>query len=209
MIMKKVKTVRQITTGLLVFLACMCCKGAEDTNVLALGDWSEPVGNEYACKLRGRLAMCAYPDHRGPANRVDVGAYVELQEYSDSFAGDVHVYCDFTKGLQCEVADAKGRPPEPVGIGYDGGVPGPQWVSLPPFASIRLRANGYAGGRLRDGSLGLWFTGAGEWTIKPTDTNTYFLSATFTVTPPPNTNNFNHTQIWSGTLRLPKMKLPR
>jgi len=207
--MKQTKDVRQIGVFLLFFLACMCCSGVEETNVIALGDWSEPVGNEYGCKLRGRLAMCAYPEHRGPANRVDVGVYVELQEYSDSMAGGVQVYCDFMKGLKCEVADANGRAPEPVGTGYDGGVPSPVWVCVPPFASIRLRASVDAGGRLRDGSLGLWFAGAGQWTIKRTDTNTYFMSATFTVTPPPGTTTFNNTQIWSGTLHLPKMKLPR
>jgi hypothetical protein len=201
------KTIQLAAISLLLLAICEPSFGVEDTNVLALGNWSGPVSNEYGCKLRGRLAMCAYPDHRGHANRVDLGVYVELQEYSDSLHGDVHVYCDFTKGLKCEVADANGRPPEPVGIGYNGGAPGSQWISLPPFASIRLRANVFAGGRLRDGGLGLWFTGAGGWTIKPADTNTYFLSATLTVTPPPNTNSFNHTQIWSGTLNLPQMKI--
>jgi len=151
--------------------------------------------------------MCGYPDHRGTVSRLDLGIYVELQEYSDSIAGDVFTYCDFTKGLTCKVEDASGRPPEPMGNSYSGGAPTPQWISLPPFASVRLRANAYSGGKLRDGGLGLWFTGAGDWTIKPSDTNAYYMSAKLVVSPPPNTNNFNHTQIWSGTLSLPKMKV--
>jgi hypothetical protein len=205
---KNILTMQKTATIFLALMACTCCWAADDTNVVSLGNWSEPVSNEYGCKLRGRLLMCAYPDHRGPANRVDLGVYVELQEYSDSFAGAVHVYTDFAKGLKCEVADANGKPPEPVGTGYDGGIPGPQWISLPPFASTRLRANVYAGGRLRDGGLGLWFAGAGDWTIKPTDTNTYFLSATLTIVPPAGTNDFSPSQVWSGVLQFPKIKLP-
>jgi hypothetical protein len=154
--------------------------------------------------------MCSYLDHRGgPPGHLDVGVYVELQEFSNSLGDNLYAYCDFTKGLKLNVADAAGRPPEPVGIGYSGGGPSASWVSLPPFSSMRLRANVFAGGRLRDGSLGLWFAGAGAWTIKASDTNTYFLSGTFTASPMQNnTNNFRHTDIWRGTITLPKMEIP-
>jgi len=194
--------------GCLIILAALRCIGVEDTNVVALGDWSETVANQYGTSVRGRLLMCEYPDHRSTVARSDLGVFVELQEYSSSTGGQVHLYCDFTKDLKCNITDAIGRPPEPVGGGWTGGAPGPQWVTLPAFSSIRLRASAFAGGRLRDGSLGLWFAGAGNWTIKPSDTNHYFLSGTFTSVPGNNTNNFPHTEIWSGTLNLPKMKVP-
>ncbi len=203
------KSIVQLVILSFAFFQYRSSLGIEDTNVIAMGAWSDPVSNEYGGSLRGRLLLCAYPDHRGgPTNRVDVGVYVELQEYSDSMGRALQVYCDFTKGLKCYVSDLHGNPPEPVGTGFSGGAPGPIWVTLPSFASTRLRANVFAGGRLRDGSLGLWFAGAGVWTIKARDTNTYFLRAEMTVDPPANTNSLNHTEIWRGTLKLPSLKIP-
>ena len=141
------KTIHLAAISLLFLAIRECCFGVEDTNVIALGAWSEPVSNRYGRKLRGRFAMCAYPNHRVPSNRLDVGVYVDLQECSDSIGGDLEVYCDFAKGLKCELSDALGRAPEPVGFGYDGGAPGVGWLSLPPFSTVRLRATVFAGGR--------------------------------------------------------------
>jgi hypothetical protein len=190
-------------------LGSFCCPAASDTNVLALGAWSEPVANEYGYRLRGRLAVCEYPDHRGPTNHVDLAVYVDLQEYSDSIGGGLHVYCDLSQGLKCILIDASGKPPPPVGVGWSGGAPASEWISLPPFASIRLRATVFSGGRLRNGDIGLWFPVGAAWTIKSADTNAYMLSATLTLKPAPNTNAWNHTEIWEGTLRLPEVQVPR
>ena len=61
----------------------------DDPNVIASGDWSVAVSNEYGAKLRGRPVMCEYPEHRSDiSKRADVGIYVHLQEYSDSIGGD-------------------------------------------------------------------------------------------------------------------------
>ena len=191
-------------------LAIVChqsCLGADDTNVIAFGAWSEPVLDGSGNGLRGRLLMCAYPDHRGTSNRLDIGVYVELQECSDAFKGTVQVYCDFRAGFSCNLTNAFGKEPEPVGIGFSGGAPGASWHSLPPFASVRLRASTYAGGRLRDGSMGIWFIGSGAWTISAKDTNAYFLSGTFVLNPPPGKSNKDGT-VWSGTLLLPRMPIP-
>jgi len=202
--MKMLLRVAAIFHCLLIYNRCF---GVEDTNILAQGQWSEPVSGEYGGAIRGRLLLCSYPNHRGgPAARSDVGVYVELQEYSNAIVDTLHVYCDFAKGLKVQVADAAGKAPEPVGIGFSGGAPSPQWISVPIFSTVRLRANVFAGGKLRDGSLGLWFLGEEGWTIKSTDTNTYFLSGTFAASVP--TNNFNRLDIWSGVLNLPKMKIP-
>jgi len=196
-----------------IFVHCVacCCNAIGDTNVIAQGEWSEPVSNDYGKALRGRLLLCSYPDHRGgPTNREDVAVYLELQEYSDAGAGTLCVYCDFAKGLKLQVADSAQKPPEPVGIGFSGGEPTPQWVLLPTYSSVRLRTTVFGGGKLREGGLGLWFPNGGGWTIKSTDTNTYFLSGTFsTIAPMTNTNRFEHTQVWNGTLKLPKIELPK
>jgi hypothetical protein len=204
------KIIQRLTMLLLAVTFCRCCFAIDGTNVIGLGAWSETVANDYGRAIRGRLLMCAYPDHRGGStNRADVGVYLELQEYSDSIGG-TRVYCDFTHALKCELSDAFGKaPPYSGGFGYGGGAPGPLWISLPPFSSMRLRASVFGGGKLTDGTLEIMFIGAGSWRIKPNDTNTYFLSGTFAVNPPPDTNSFNHTEIWRGTLSLPKMEIPR
>jgi hypothetical protein len=49
-----------------------------------------------------------------------------------------------------------------------------------------------------------------SWTIRPTDTNVYFMSGTFTVTTPTNhiaKDLHDARAIWSGTLELPRMKI--
>lgn len=205
----KNKCLLAIAFPALLFALTLHCIASDDTNVLAQGEWSEPVSNDYGGSIRGRFLLCSFPDHRGPPGRLDVGVYVELQEYSNTVVDTLHVYCDFAKGLKVQVADAGGKAPEPMGIGLNGGAPTPQWISLPIFSTVRLRANMFAGGKLRDGSLGLWFPSEGGWTIRSTDTNTYFLSGTFAPNvPAKNTNDFSRSNIWTGVLNLPKMKIP-
>jgi hypothetical protein len=49
-----------------------------------------------------------------------------------------------------------------------------------------------------------------HWEIRPGDTNAYYLSGTFTVTPPTNhiASDFEAARaVWSGTLELPKTKI--
>ena len=203
-----------------LLLLCLCCGSgfaACDTNVLALGDWSEPVANSYGLALRARLLICQEPCHRG-AGGLDTGLYVELEEHSDFVGGEVEVYCKLggepgKEGLRCDLTDSKGRTPPfsqvHGGGGYGGGAPVSCWVTIPPYGGVRLRASVYGGGWLEDGGLGIWCTPtSGWWTIKGGDTNAYFLSGTFTVDPPTNHVAHDFRSVWAGTLKLPRMRLP-
>jgi hypothetical protein len=196
-----------------LFVFYQCCFGIEDTNVIALGDWSEPVGSMYGLQIRGRLLMCEYPEplHTGPHGGYDTGVYLELQEYHGSL--DAQVYCNLTcrerGGLRCRLTDGAGNAVQESGGGGGGGAPISQWVRIShPYGSVRLRASDFGGGWLQDGGLGIWFTSAGSWTIKPNDTKAYFLSGTITVMPPTNRVTADFREVWQGALTFPKMKLP-
>jgi hypothetical protein len=101
--------------------------------------------------------------------------------------------------------------------GFGGGEPGSYWITLQPFCSARLRASAYGGGRLEDGGLAVYLASGGWWDVHPSRTNEYFLSGTFTAIAPTNgpglqpglpTINPTNSDVWYGTLILPRVKIP-
>ena len=67
---------------LFVLLACSeCCLGQTDTNFIAGGDWSEPVKDEHAGTLRGRLLVYEGEEHcpMGESIYGNARVYLELQ----------------------------------------------------------------------------------------------------------------------------------
>ncbi len=135
---------------MLVFLAwvmvlvCPCSAGVTEPGVLALGDWlPEPVANEHHFKLRGRLAICEYPAHRGfslgRTSRCKCRA-AKSTATPVGLIGEVHwnaasVHCELTERLA-----RQGRCPcltgDEYGELYRGAFPG---SSSPAFSSMRLR----------------------------------------------------------------------
>lgn len=197
---------RRIAILMMAQFCLSCFAQAAETNVLALGDWSEPVANKYQLKLRGRLLICEYPQHRGSSADSESALYVELQEYSDFVGATGEVYWN-PSALNCELVDASGKPLPPSGAPYGGPVPSPSWIMLPSHSSMRLRVSPYAGGRLKDGGFEICTARFQVWTLKPDDTNTCFLSGTLTVDPPPNRVPADFRYVWKGTLHLPQMKV--
>ncbi len=198
---------------LLILALEPACFGVDDTNAIALGPWSEPVANYYGLAIRGRLAMFEHPQHRGPSGGVDTALYLELEEYSGFCGGNAEVYFLLDSrpgkgGLRCKLTDAAGRVVPESGFGFSGGSPASRWVEIPSDGSLRLRVSVFGGGRLKDGGLAIWSFGPGSWTISGRDTNTYFLSGTFTVDPPTNYVPKDFRWVWKGTLDLPKMRIP-
>ena len=89
-------------------------------------------------------------------------------------------------------------------------MPGACWITLPYDSKIRLRANMYGYGKPKGDGLQLTLRSGASWTIQAGDTNDYYLSGTFTVSPPTNhvAKDFEAARAeWSGTLELPKMKI--
>ena len=181
------------------------CHGVADPNVLALGDWSEPVANKYGLKLRGRLSICEYPEHRGHSG-TDTALYVELQEYSD-FVGAIGEVFWAPESLSCELTDGSGKAVPCSGGAYGGPTPPASWIKLPSNSSLRLRVSPYGGGKLTDGGFDLWANLPQTWTLEPKDTNAYFLSGVLTIKSPNDYKPTDFQWVWTGTLKLPKMKL--
>lgn len=150
------------------------------------------------------------PAHAGPWPETEL--YLELQNVSGAVGPPMRIYFDPGRGLRCELLNSLGKSLPERGTPGSGGGAGACWIILPYDSTIRLRANAYGYGmKPGDGfSLRLSPPGSQDWAIRAGDTNTYFLSSSFTVTPPTNhiTQDFDEARtIWNGTLELPKMKI--
>jgi hypothetical protein len=247
------------TTLILLYTASQIL-AADDTNLVAAGEWSQPVGQD-GLAIRGRLLICDTPNHASSSPRPDTAVYLELQEFSSALQS-VRVYCGLNRfnvpidspGLHCELRDSSGKIVPASPGGFSGGEPGSYWVTLKPYCSARLRASVYGGGRLDDGGLAIYLCShQAWWDVHPSKTNEYFLSGTFSSpglttavavppakidpdtglpakmesntgpsamldvdtgkpiegnpTPPPFFYSTNR-DVWSGTLRLPPVKIP-
>ena len=212
-------TMKAIILFLVALCPCLCV--IADTNVIAVGNWSEPVGDSRGYKLRGRLLICETPRHRGPGGGCDIAVYLELQECSDCVGATLQVYCnmegdellgpDFKRvekaGGCWELRDAADNPVAQSPFAYSGAAPGKYWMTLPCDSTVRLRATLFGGGRLEDGRLGIALPSQ-YWVIPARSTNDYFLSGTFAVSPPTNSIDELKFHVWQGTLKLPKIKIP-
>ncbi len=200
------------TLALFCFLAaCQPCFAGGDTNIIAMSDWSKPVGTIYSESLRGRMIIAQERSRAYAGSWPETEFYLELQNVSGAAGTPMQIYFDPERGLHCEVLDKSGKPPPMIGGAGSGGGAGPCWIALLYDSTIRLRANMYGyGKKLGDGLLLQMVSTTQRWDIKPGDTNIYYLSATFTVAPPTNSAPRDpdvESRIWSGTLELPKMKI--
>lgn len=162
-------------------------RAPEEKNILAAGDWSEPVAGVpdkntgrggHRPIIRGRLLLCESPKNHQTA------AYLELQDCGDIWGGSREIYCDMG-GCHLELRDTKGQPLPSRGFAFSGGAPGAHWMTLPCDTTVRLRISPYAS---------FSFASAED----------YFMSGSFVVNPPA-----DHTglDVWQGTLKLPAMKI--
>jgi len=183
---------------------------AGDTNIIAISDWSKPIGTDYGHTLRARLII-SYgrgPGFGGPWPETQV--HLEFQNVSQAIFRPTQFYFDPEKGLHCELRDGKGGLVAPGGGGSGGGA-GASWITLPYDSTIRLRANMYGYGNKPGEGLNLTiYLTQNCWQIRPGDTNLYYLSGTFTATTPTNfvPNDFEAARaVWAGTLELPRMRV--
>ena len=192
------------TAVLLLFALAQCGFGATNLSTIAISDWSSAVGTTSpgGGSLRARLLIYEEysPGNGGKAPETLI--YVDLENVG---LRDLKVYCDFQTGLQCELRDAKNRPPPLAGSGGDGGFPAPHWITLPRDSSARLRASWFGYGMAKQEGLKLPFFNA--LILKAENTNQYSLSCTFTVAPPTNSFDPSDLSIWTGTLKFPEIKL--
>ena len=167
-----------------ILAACRLCFGADDTNVVIMSEWSKPVSlrNDHLHdeSIRARLLILqgAEPAYGGPPTTNVAMTFVELQNVTGACCDDIDVYFDVTK-LNCALTDSAGRAVPLPGGGWSGPVPSvPCWVKLYYNSTIRLYVS--------PGTLAPLTVYPGGypgryWSIAGTDTNTYFLTGTFTL----------------------------
>ncbi len=197
----------------LLFLAvCQFSYAGEDTNVVALSDWSQPVRAAYGATLRARMIISLEKSPANAGTHKETAFYLEFQNVTGATGSPLQFYFDPGRALSCELLDADGKPPPAEAMAGSGGGAGPCWITLPYDSTIRLRANMYGYGLKPEDGFMLVMSPPNRkaWIIRPGNTKTYFMSGTFTVSTPKNhvTKDFDDARtIWTGTLELPKMKL--
>jgi hypothetical protein len=200
------------TTAALLFIAAQqLCFARGDTNLIAMSDWSNPVGNEFENQLRVRTIITygRSPGFSGPLPETQF--YLEFENTAwPAFATEF--YFDPEQGLHCEVRDANGKLLAPGGGGSGPGGNRASWIVLPRASTIRLHAGDYGYGQKPGEGLRLclWRSSGQDWLIAARDTNTYFLSGTFSLKAPTNFVAKFHegrNAVCTGTFRLPAVKI--
>jgi hypothetical protein len=175
----------------LLLLTPLFLRGADEDNT-----WSKPVNG-----LQARLVIS--PLKKGADGRLHMGLSFQIQRQ-----GQMIQVAYTPDTLHARVIDQNGKELPSDGLG--GNQPGPPWrpLILPSDASMSIPV----GGSWWQGSgqmLGenLQFNRWTDWIIPPPDTNTYYLTGTFTIPAPSRLTG--EIPIWSGTLDLPKVEIPR
>lgn len=164
----------------ILFSICLSCF-ADDTNIIAGSDWSEPIelrnletGHDHL--IRGRLLIIEgnEPAYSGPKTDNAAMTFIELQNVTRAYGENVDVCFDSMK-LECVLTDEGGKDiPKPMGGAWSGRGPlGPYWVTLPYNSTMRLFVN--SGSK---SPLSVYPNGEpwSHWSISPSDRDIYYLS---------------------------------
>jgi hypothetical protein len=202
-----------------LFFVGLRCATAADTNILVTSDWSAAVDSQTRIDhpIRGRLVIVSgsQPAYGGPPTDNHTMLFVELQNAVGAVGPSIKLWFA-TTGLKLDLVDANGKPaPMDQVYGWSGSAGFPScWVVLPYGSTLRALASTGTRSPLRICRGGvLW----DRWGIPSTDTNTYFLSGTLTVSSPTNSTfsvvpqekaGWPHAYAeWTGTLTFPKVAI--
>jgi hypothetical protein len=198
-------------------MAWNCCLAWTDTNLIAIGNWSDPVGDAAGCNLRGHLLVY----DKQITRTWDSGArvFLELQyvfkpnSNGFGFSDPFEIYYNPNLGtdnerpeLQLELHDGHDQKIPSESYSFNGAFEKPYWVAFPRNGTVRFPSTDIAWGFDGTNSVGLKILGMGSWTIPDHSTNNYYLHGFFTASndhPSP-----LHYHIWQGTLNLPTVKIP-
>jgi hypothetical protein len=165
--------------------SCLCCL-ADDTNIIAMSDWSKPVSltvletmHEHAIRGRLLIVSSSEPAYGGPKTDNAAMTFVELQNVTGAQGEGIEICFDVMK-LNCNLTDESGKSvAKPMGETWGGRGPfAPCWVTLPYNSIIRLFVNGGS-----KSPLAIYPNGEpwSHWSISPGDTNIYYLSGTLEI----------------------------
>lgn len=196
-----------------ILSACQLCFAGGDTNIIVVSDWSEPISlrneNLHDQAIRGRLLIVEgmEPAYGGPPTTNGAMTFVELQNVTPVGYDGIDVCFDVMK-LNCKLTDATGSVfIEPVRGPWGGRGPfPPSWVRLPYNSTIRLFVNNGT----RE-PLAVYPNGEPwcHWSIAASDTNTYFLSGTLSLSTHTNLtfSEMDPRKHGTATLTFPKIRI--
>ena len=92
----------------LFFTACQLCFAGGDTNIVAISDWSKPVGTDYST-LRARMIIAQEhsPASGGPLPETEF--YLEFQNVTASAGNPLQFYPDPGNLVALQAARRKGQ----------------------------------------------------------------------------------------------------
>lgn len=200
---------------LLVLALSGACFGESDNTIVTAGEWSAAVRDDAGYVVRGRLIVrvCSQTQATQVGGIIqipdfwpDASVHLELEVRRDT--GGPPIEFDM-QCLHCELHDASDRPVQPNALlgkkelGFSRMQTGcnstAQWGVSLCIADLT---------RTADPKLPTGFRIAvtpGVWVLPPGDTNSYYLSGTFSLPTNHIASSTNHT--WGGILRLPKVKV--
>jgi hypothetical protein len=207
---KEISAMKAIVLFLLL-AGYQCCFGQMDTNLIAVGDWSEPVRDRDGYTLRGRLLI-----YNGENNR-PAKVYLEFHHlWTMVRYAPTQIYFS-AYGLHLEMHNGFDKPIPSEAFGPVEVMPGSCWVTLPYDSAVRIRADPiYDPGSEKTNEISIILLdsahknkaseSAESWIIRPGVTNDYYLSATYSS--PTNRLGSLDYHVWQGTLNFPKVKIP-
>ncbi len=186
------------------------------TNLVAAADWSKLVYDSRGNGLRGRLLVydgAHFTNMFGIPCWFAAPVYLDIQDEAGVSNPPTQVYFDWEKGIHFELHDAKGQPADYLKPHGGGSYVDrrPYWARVPADGLLRLRADLGSHStlvgteRYNLGGLNLFLSPHEWWIIPADDTNTYFLSATISLTLA-NSSPDNH-DVWQSALEFPAVKL--
>ncbi|HTS17829.1 MAG TPA: hypothetical protein VMP11_09670 [Verrucomicrobiae bacterium] len=185
-----------------------CAFAQTDTNLIAVGDWSEPVSDPAGYTLRGRLLIYDAEYYSRTKMWGHARVYLELQHIcTDVWRNPIEICFRMSAGLHFEMHDGLNKAIPYKSPPIDAYVPtNPYWVTLPCNSTLRLQADpGLCSDSTKPDGVSILVGPDDLWDIRPGATNDYYLSATFR--PPTNHPSSLNYYVWQGTLQLPKVKI--
>ena len=155
------------------------------------GSWSPPING-----LQARLSVARKEPFNGTPM---LAVYLELRNVSDR-AAVMEVPLDTDK-VRFTVTDSADKPIPPTSGPYDELTAPLGLLRLPHDGQLRFNVSHHGAGVPKDQAAMLDLGVTSQWEFKRADEQTYYLQARLTV-------QDGNDQRWSGTLELPKVRLP-
>src|ERR1700722_10437073 len=110
-------------TILTLFLLAVCpfCFAGGDTNIIAVSDWSNPVGTYSGNSLRARMIVAYGRGKTLDSPWLETKFYLEFQNVSNATGFPIQFYFDPRGGLRCVLQTADGKRGPQGGAGSGGG----------------------------------------------------------------------------------------